>query len=76
MTYEQYNPDLISFYVFIQRSNNEQLFRQISTIFRQLKRMTMQTQISCTIQQKQTIKRMTCRANNTIQRYDLKSSYV
>jgi len=36
---------------------------QISVILRQLKRMTTQTQITCTIRQEQMIKRMTCRAN-------------
>jgi len=37
----------ILFHSFIQRSNNERFFMQISIILRQLKRMTMQMHISC-----------------------------
>jgi len=53
----------ILFNVFIQRSNNEQFFMQISIIFKQLERMTMQSQISCRIQRDQMIKGTTSRAN-------------
>jgi len=54
---------IISFNIFIQRSNNKRFFMQISIIIRQLKRMITQTQITCTIRWKQMVKGMTTRAN-------------
>ena len=59
----KYQQPYILFNIFIQTSNNERRFVQISIIIMQLKRMTTQTQITCTIRREQMIKGMTSRAN-------------
>jgi len=60
---KQLNTNSLLFYliiIFIQRSNNERLFVQISVIIRQPKKITTQMQITCTctIRREQIVKGM------------------
>jgi len=59
----QLNTRITLFDILIQRSNNEGFFMQISTVIRQLKRMTSLTKITCPIRREEMVKGMTCKTN-------------